>query len=385
MSAFGFQNLPLWHDELQKIISRLGQNQLLEAPVLGLENVEHPWTALEKDDFFHTVETGIIFSGRSKPDKFAKNIVTNDAAVAIYRIKEGHYQNTFFRGAIGGVFPILNIINSSFACNKLNKVIIQNDAIAGFILSKMEKNGKNLEEATREAQWKGLVTDNPNLNLHGVVTKNRFSLQVAEIFGKFIDPDQIDVYGINTLELRDVNIASSMGFSIRLLGIAENIDNNLGICIEACMIPEKYFMAQAKGGSEIIYSCDVNGASQVYACPGTSNETSVRGMLADLYEPISKHSNFAIQEKAMPLIGNFYIRISIDQTKDAIVSIANCFSRNSIDFKSLEYKYDASQTEKKEIVIITEVTDRKNINQLCDCINRDINGVSVEALFRFIK
>lgn len=377
--------MPIWQDRLQELLKKFEQELLMEVPVLGSEGLEKPWVSLENDEFFAAVDTGIIFTDRFEYDNLPQKIVTCNTSVAIKRIKDGYYKQTLFRGATGGSFPLFSLIKSSFSYIRPKRFIIQNDSVAGFVLSKMKKEYKTLEDSIREAQWKGIASENPNTNLHGVVTRDRFSLQLAEVFGEFIYPENIETSGINTLELDDVFIASKMNCSIRLLGIAEKSEVGLCVSVEPCIIPEKYFLAQAKGGSEIAYIQDENGKSHVYACPGSSEETSVMGLLADLNEPVVKHEDFKILGETVPYTGKFYLRISTDYLSSSISCLVKAFSDNNIEIKSLKYDNLESNSEMKQIIVITETTERLKINNLTESVDKNIKHALVKAVFRFIE
>ena len=73
----------------------------------------------------------------------------------------------------------------------------------------MEKEEKGFEEAVCDARWKESSDDNSNFSLHGISCRNRLVLQIAEIFGCFVDPDKILCKGINNLDKKDVAIAKN--------------------------------------------------------------------------------------------------------------------------------------------------------------------------------
>ena len=62
-------------------------------------------------------------------------------------------------------------------------MLVQNDAVISYILSRVEYGKKSLEEAIYESQWEKISDEKPFKNLHGIVSRNRFILQTAEIFG----------------------------------------------------------------------------------------------------------------------------------------------------------------------------------------------------------
>ena len=384
MKNFGFLNLPTWQEEFRELLVKRAKEDVLRVPVLGSEDLERPWKSLEEDDFFSTIDFGIAFFNQQEVKKWNKPLVTSDLDVAIDRIKQGLYAETFFRAATGGSFSVLSLANS-FLWHQPDTLIIQNDAVASFVLSKMEKENKNLEESIREAQWKDVASENPNKNLHGIITRNRFSLQIAEIFGEFIAPENIDTFGINTLSLKDIFITKKMGYSIRLLGIAKKNVDNLCVCVEPCIIPEKYFLAQAKGGSEILYIKESNGESHVYACPGESKESTVKALLADIYEPTKKHKNFKILNHNSSLPGNFYFRVSINKSNLSILQLTTAFLKYDVKIKKLEYSEEVDKKGFQQIILLTDITERKIVDKISEMILKDIPSASVESIFRFIQ
>ncbi len=391
MKSVGFLNLPGWQGELQKILTKNSLESILRAPVAGSENVEYPWAALETEEFLSAVETGIHFAGGSAVKSWTKKVITTDSSVASDRILKGLFNSTYFYGAIGGTFSFFKMLGEDFSSPGIKRIIVQNDAVSGYVLSRVEKFGKTIEEATHEAQWDGIATENPNPHLHGMVTRNRLSLQMAEAFNVFTAPENIFCEGISTLSPEDVLISKELNCSIRLLGIGEIEDGEIKACVGPCIIPDKYFLAQARGGSEIIYAQDVNGGSQVFACPGTSNEQIIRGVLSDLFSAeCKKKKPIVLQSRCSSIPGKFYIRISLVNLADTLSQICGIFVENSIEIESIfqDFKKLVSrETDDSELeaVLFTGETSNEKIADVCRIIGEKARLATVKSCFRFIR
>ncbi|GAB4266580.1 MAG: hypothetical protein Kow0029_00380 [Candidatus Rifleibacteriota bacterium] len=390
MNCAGFLNLPEWQEKLQKILTGLGKNEILRLPVLGSENVERPWVALDSGDFYSAVETGIFFQGSHRPVKFPVNLVTSDPEIAIKRLLDGKYRTTFYSAAIGATFPVLKILSSGFEVAKPEKFISQNDAVSGFILSRMEMKNFSLEEATHDAQWEKIVPGSPNYHLHGLVTRNRLALQIADIFGCLIDPEKIHTTGINSLKVEDVRIARKMGYSIRLLGIAQKTESSVKATVEACLIPMKYFLAQTRGGSEIIYALSSDGQSQVYACPGTSCETVVRGILTDLFEPCAKVREPETVDKVENFADKFYLRFNLINFTDTMSRLFSVFAANDMEISTIyqperDFSRESDNNDSGNVVFITGKTEKEKLLILFEEIKNNVKLASLEAFFRFFR
>lgn len=390
MKSAGFINLPDWKNRLQEILTSLGRDEVLRFPVLGSENAESPWVTLDPGDFFSAVQTGIHFSGQNNLKRLPENVITADTELAIKRLLDGKFRQTFFSAAIGGTFPFQSIVCSDYAVSRPEKFIVQNDAVAGFILSRMEKDGKTLEQSIHEAQWENLVGGNPSQNLHGVVARNRLVLQIAEIFGLIVKPESIITIGINNLACDDVRIASELGFSIRLLGMAQFQGQILRAIVEPCMIPANYLLARARGGSEMIYVKTIDGLSQVYACPGTSPEIQVRGILSDLCGCESLHNREITAAETVESFSDcFYMRFNIVNMTDTLSQLLQVFNRNDIEIENIHQSAAVSRETPAAaghgLILITGSTTRENLDKALAQIGSQVKLAGLKACFRFIR
>lgn len=388
MKSAGFINLPEWKRRLQQILSSLGREDALKFPVLGRENGEKTWMAFDSSDFFAAVQIGIHFAGGNNIKKLPENIITTDAELAIRRLLEGKHRQTFFSAAIGGTFPFQRVICSDYAVARPEKIMVQNDSVTSFVLSRMEKEGKTLEQAIHEAQWEKLAGGNPSQNLHGMVSRNRLILQIAQIFGRIMRPEDIFTAGISTLSVDDVRIAAELGFSIRLLGIARHQEGTMKALVEPCMIPSRYLLAQARGGSEMVYVRTDDGLTQVYSCPGTSPEVQVRGILSDLYD--ARTIDLTSPERVEPFADHFYLRFNIVNMTDTLAQLLQMLNRNGIEIEkihqtSVAVSRETSDTAGYAIILITSRVIRDNLERALGQIAGQVKLAGLKASFRYIR
>ncbi len=390
-SSVGFINLPPWQAELQKILTSFGREDFLRIPVLGRENVDKPWVAFGSDDFFAAVDTGIHFAGNGNLKRLPTTVITADAELAINRLLAGGYQNTFFSAATGGTFAFLRLANADNAVGKPEKLLVQNDSVTGYVLSRMESAGKSLEEAVHEAQWENIATGNPSQNLHGIVTRNRLVLQIASIYGLIIRPEAVKTSGINTLSEHDVEIARELGCSIRLLGLAQKENDQVRAVVEPCMIPSVYLLAQARAGSEIIYLKTESGGSHVYSAPGTSYESQIRALLSDLDMYNVPRPDISLYSGAVEdFSDSFYLRFSLINMNDTLATILQLFNRTGIDIDKIHQQAvavsrETTDSSRQSLTIITGKTRRNFIDTVLAQISEQVKLAGLRACFRFLR
>lgn len=384
MKSAGFLNLPSWKERFQEILIKMGRSDLLKLPLLGRENSDNTWSAFDNDEFLSLVQTGICFSGRPV-SYFPEKVITSNASLAIERLRKNKFKDTFYSAATGGTFPFIKIL-SDCSISKPVKFYVQNDAFSGLVLSIMEKENKSFEEAVCDARWKENTDDNSNFNLHGICCLNRLALQIADIFGCFIDPTKILCRGINNLSSTDVEIAKELGLSIRLIGVAEYDGSFLKAIAEPCIMPHRYFLAQTRGGSEIIYLKTEDGQSHVYACPGSSYESIVRGIVKDL-DSSSRQDNKELEviNEISDFENRFYLRFNLINLTDTLSELLKIFARTNIEVEKIyQPKVSHETTEGEQLVIFTNPITRNKLNSAVETIAKKLKLASLKADFRII-
>jgi len=394
MGAAGFLNLPLWHDELKKILSAYGVAELIAAPALGKEEAEHLWASLEEEDFFSAVEIGWHFSQRPNPSRWPKWVITSDPALATEKILMSPCDNIGFRGAIGGTFPILDICTPRELFPRPKRLLTVADGISSFILSEMEQTGKSLDEAQSEIQWRNLAPSNMTRHTHGLIARERLALLGSLIFGKALKINEIFVEGFGKIDPRDIKIAKTLNFSVRLIGSVEQRENGIEAWVRPCLIPQKYLLAQAKGGMESAYlQCDADN-SFIYTGPGTDNEVVLRGMLRD-FKSLVRHGSlgYATLKPAdiLPkdeIFSSFFLRISIMNFSSTVGQIINLFAEKGIEVrnifqpgKNLE-KGDSAESN-GEIVFFTKPNFESAMRKTTEAIGSEIKLATVRSCIRY--
>ncbi|MBQ2592233.1 MAG: hypothetical protein II567_02980 [Candidatus Riflebacteria bacterium] len=384
MRSAGFLNLPSWKERFQEILIKMGRSDLLKLPLLGRENSDNTWSAFDKEEFYSLVQTGICFTGRPLSD-YPERVITSNASLALERLKKNLSKNTFYSAAMGGTFPFIKIL-SDCSISKPVKFYVQNDAFSGLVLSIMEKDGKSFEEAVCDARWRINSDDNNNFNLHGICCLNRLALQIAEIFGCFINPDKILCRGINNLSNTDIEIAKELGLSVRLIGVAEYDGRSLKVIAEPCVMPGRYFLAQARGGSEIIYLKTEDGQSHVYACPGSSQESIVRGIVKDLdYSSCHENKELKIIDEVKDFENRFYLRFNLINITDTLSELLKIFARTNIEIEKIyQPKVSHETIEGDQLVIFTNPITRNKLNSAIETIANKLKLASLKADFRII-
>src|SRR3546814_18382884 len=111
----------------------------------------------------------------------------------------------------------------------------------------MEKEGRAFNEGLEEAQRLGFAEADPSLDIDGVDAAHKLSILASLAFGTRLDFEGVAIDGIREVEAADIAYAETLGFKVRLVGIAQADANGLFQRVHACLAPVAHPLAHVYG------------------------------------------------------------------------------------------------------------------------------------------
>ncbi len=394
MPTVGFLQLPLWHEALRAQLRRCGQEELLRAPVLNAEDSGDGWKNLPPDDFFRFVQVGLHFEGIRSLEQSTDIVITSDASLALKRVLKMPTGTTGVRGALGGLSPLLELFHGDCFQERPTRMLCIADGVANFILNEMEHQERTLEAAVQEAQWQNIAPGNPTRHLHGLVAQERVALLAFVLFGIRLDPDQIFVEGIAKLEQKDIQLARSLDFSLRLLGVIERRETGIEAWVRPCLIPCRYLLSQVRGGMESAYVMRPTTDPIVFSGPGGGKETQTQGILRD-WTLFSQRGSFGYPSPEpvfiLPheeIVSGYYVRIAVLNAAATLAQITQVFAEFGIEIQKLMQtgrQLDVAEPDGlvSEVVFFTRPVREGTVSAALQRIRDDVKLAGVKCCYRF--
>jgi len=126
-----------------------------------------------------------------------------------------------FEAAVAGGIPVIKGLREGGAANAFERVYGILNGTCNFILSQMEDSGRDFADVLAEAQARGYAEADPTFDVEGIDAAHKLSILAAIAFGAKIDFAAVDAAGISRVRAADIAQADSLGYVIRLIGMAE--------------------------------------------------------------------------------------------------------------------------------------------------------------------
>ena len=223
-----------------------------------------------------------------------KNVVTSNKEVVatfgaeLCEIASRNKVRYLFEASVGGGIPIIRPMMADLASNRINKISGILNGTTNFILTEMCKDGMSFKDALGQAQSFGYAEANPAADIEGKDAARKTAILGAIASGKLIPPEEIHTEGIIGISCDDVEIAETLGYSIKLIGYAENRDGKLLTFVAPMAVPMTNPLARIDGVyNGILVSANMVGEVMFYG-PGAGKLPTASAVVADMVDIMEK-------------------------------------------------------------------------------------------------
>lgn len=157
-----------------------------------------------------------------------------------------------FEAAVAGGIPVIKALTEGLAGNAIRRVMGVMNGSCNYILTRMESAGLTYDEVFEEARGLGYLEADPNLDVGGIDAGHKLSLLSAIAFGTAVDFGAVALQGIGSVSIDDIRLARDMGYSIKLLGVAQMTGRGLEQRMTPCLVPETHPLGQLQGGTNMV-------------------------------------------------------------------------------------------------------------------------------------
>ena len=223
-----------------------------------------------------------------------KNVVTSNKEVVskfgteLLSIAAENGVRYLFEASVGGGIPIIRPINNDLVSNKITDIDGILNGTTNYILTQMNENGTSFEDALKDAQAKGYAEADPTADVEGIDAARKIAILSALSFGKCISPDSILRKGITEVSADDFAIAKSIGYTIKLIAHAEQINGRIYASVAPRFVPLSNPLAHISD----VYNGILMGANMLdkvlFYGKGAGKLPTASAVVADIMDIIEK-------------------------------------------------------------------------------------------------
>lgn len=312
--------------------------------------------------------------------------------------KQGVY--VLLEAAVGGGIPIIQPLKQSLGANRIQKITGIINGTTNYILTQMQEVGADFADVLAEAQRLGYAEADPTADVDGFDAADKISILASLAFNGRLKYEDIEREGIRQVSVTDINYARQLGFTIKLLAIAQQDDHThdqLQVRVGPTLVPTTHPLASVNGVfNAILVEADPLGQVMFYG-PGAGQGATASAVVADLLNITAllqcpsatgaihpllgcTHHDFAHITPIAALATRFYVRFLCGDRPGVIGHLGTCFGQHGVSIESVvQIGY---QGEHAEVVVVTHDVVEGKFRAAVDAIHAyetmdDIRAASI--------
>jgi homoserine dehydrogenase len=325
------------------------------------------------------IETAIA---AGKPVVTANKAMLARHGAALARAAEAKGLPFGLEASVAGGIPVVKTLREALAGNRINRVFGILNGTCNFILTKMANEGRGFADVLKEAQALGYAEADPTFDVGGFDTAHKLAILAALAFGVEPDADAISVEGIEAVTLDDIRNADSLGYKIKLLGVAIASDEGVEQRVHPTLVPKGSPVSDTDGVfNAVVVRGDFVGDLMLEgrgagATPTASavvadivdiargNRRPVFGVPASELKPHRRAPDRAHQ-------GGFYVALELHDRPGSVAAIAQALAKEQISIESIVQRAPARQGATAPFILITHDTRESSMRAALATIERD--------------
>jgi len=291
-----------------------------------------------------------------------------------------------FEASVGGGIPIIRPLAESLAGERITRVMGIVNGTTNFILTRMTEEGTGYADALGEAQALGYAEADPAADVSGADAAAKAAILASLAFGTWVGLDQVVREGIESITATDIQYASDLGFTIKLLGIAEETPSGVSTRVHPVLLPSDHPLASIRGATNAIFIEGPAIDQLLFAGPGAGGDPTATAVLGDVIDaaretlagaqvaPRIRFSPGALADFGT-IPTRWYLRLEVVDEPGVLAQIAAVFGSADVSIKSV---WQQGAGDGATLLIITHVAPEAR-QQVALAALRDLDTVNAVA------
>ena len=280
-----------------------------------------------------------------------KHVVTANKALISHHGKEillkANKQNVnlFYEASVGGWIPIITPQYESLIANNTKEITGILNGTTNFILSLMETDNLDFNEALTIADGLGYLEADPSLDIDGIDAAHKITILANNAFGGFVDFNKLKPTGIASVTKTDMDYAKKLGYRIKLLARAKKENGNYFIDVSPTLISKDDMVANVMGAYNVIEIDNDYVENVLFYGKGAGRYVTASAVVADIIKTSQKefwtYQDRDIENVSPITKSKYYIRTN----------------------SPIDYDYEYYYSEKNVHIYITKEVELKDLKE----------------------
>jgi len=289
-----------------------------------------------------------------------------------------------FEASVAGGIPIIANISQCLSANQIMSLHGILNGTTNFILSKMHDENASYAEVLAEAQRLGYAEADPAFDVNGSDAAQKLAILAHLAFGARVNWKDIPRIGIDNLDVADVRYAKEMGYRIKLLAVADLVDDTLELDVSPALVRARSPLAEVSGPFNAIRVEGDAVGPLFFHGQGAGQMPTASAVVADIidtavgrtaitFRTLELWSNRQASVTAAPsdaASAKFYLRVMVEDRPGVLAQVTAALGDHNISIASVLQHEPLEAKGIVPLVIMTHETTEGAAARACEAINK---------------
>ena len=252
-----------------------------------------------------------------------------------------------FEASVGGGIPIIRPMKESLSGDRVARVMGIVNGTTNFILTRMSDSGLSFGQALEEAQARGYTELDPSADIEGFDAASKLAILASLAFNARVLASDVERQGISAVTARDISQAHALGYTLKLLAVAERCGDQVSARVHPAMIPENHPLAAVRDVFNAVFVEAEEVGELMFLGRGAGGPPTASAVVGDIVEIARNLTNGArswgctcyrdrahilSREKTM---ARYYVVLSVADQAGVLSAVAGAFAKHDVSIASV--------------------------------------------------
>lgn len=283
--------------------------------------------------------------------------------------------DVLYEASVAGGVPILRTLVEGFSSDRITKIMGIVNGTTNYILTKMSQEGAAYDDVLKEAQQLGYAEADPTSDVEGLDAAYKMTILGTLGFHANVALQDVEVKGITNVTKEDIAYGKRLGYEVKLLGIAECLDDCISLSVQPTMVKKTHPLASVNGVFNAIYVYGEAMGETMFYGPGAGEMPTATSIVADLVAVVKnlklgvngQRAAVAYKEKKLKtdeqISNKYFLLLHVDDKAGVLAQITQVFAEHEVSLESV-LQHPNPSNPKAEIIIITHDASKASMKKV---------------------
>jgi homoserine dehydrogenase len=331
--------------------------------------------------------------GAGKPVVTANKELVSTLGKELFDTADAMDADLYYEAAVAGGIPLMRPLKESLAGETIRRVTGIVNGTTNYILTRMTEAGLCFTEALAEAERLGYAEEDPTADIEGFDAAAKAAIIASVAFRSRVVAGDVYREGISHVTHRDIEFAQRLGYTVKLVAIAEEQDGEIAVRVHPAMLPNSHPLASVRDSFNAIFVEGASVGSLMFYGRGAGGDPTGSAVVGDIVAAARHlvHGGRGLgctcyfEKRVRPIdemVAQYYLLLSVQDLPGVLSEVAGAFGKHGVSIGSV---WQEGYGDEAQLVMVThrgrEADLQATVDELgtLDAVTKVVSVMRVEG------